>query len=106
MMKKEEVEQLITNTVTTPMNKITQNINDKVEQLVSEKLVEMQAKLDSLDYDNKNLKDKIQILEDKTNTNDKSKHEQIDITYELNKLAHMKANYNEQYTTGSIYTQT
>ncbi|KAH3706234.1 hypothetical protein DPMN_065619 [Dreissena polymorpha] len=98
MLKKEEVEQLITNTVTTLMNKIMQNINDKIDQLVSEKLVEMQAKIESLDYDNKNLKDKIQILEDKTSTNDKSIHEQIEKTYELSKLAHMKANYNEQYS--------
>ena len=98
MLKKEEVEQLITNTVTTLMNKIMQNINDKIDQLVSEKLVEMQAKIESLDYDNKNFKDKIQILEDKTSTNDKSIHEQIEKTYELSKLAHMKANYNEQYS--------
>ncbi|KAH3815022.1 hypothetical protein DPMN_143541 [Dreissena polymorpha] len=32
MLKKEEVEQLIANTVTTLMNKIMQNINDKINQ--------------------------------------------------------------------------
>ncbi|KAH3853709.1 hypothetical protein DPMN_096241 [Dreissena polymorpha] len=37
MLKKKEVEQLITNTVTTLMNKIMQHTNDKIDQLVSEK---------------------------------------------------------------------
>ncbi|KAH3897741.1 hypothetical protein DPMN_021936 [Dreissena polymorpha] len=98
MLKKEEVEQLITNIVTSLMNKIEQSMNNKIEKLVSEKLVEVQSKIESLDYDNKNLKDQIKRLKDKTSTNVKSMNEQIQKTYELSKLAHMKANYNEQYS--------
>ncbi len=58
----------------------------------------MQSKIETLEYDNKNLKDQIKRLEDNTSTNAKSMNEQIEKTYELSKLAHMKANYNEQYS--------
>ncbi|KAH3885691.1 hypothetical protein DPMN_009687 [Dreissena polymorpha] len=76
MLKKEEVEQLITNTVTSLMNKIEQNMNNKIEKLVREKLVEVQSKIESLDYEKNNLKDQFKRLEDKTSTNAKSMNEQ------------------------------
>jgi myosin heavy subunit len=98
MLKKEEIEELITSTITTFMAKIEENMNNKIEHIVSSKINEMQSKIDSLEFDNTNLKEKIQKIEDTTTSENKSLQEQVNKAYELSKLAHQKANYNEQYS--------
>ena len=98
MLRKDEVEQLITNTVTSVMHKIEQNMNKKIDQLVNEKYKEMQATIESLDFENKSLKDTLQKLENNNKTNLKSLQEQIDKTDEISRMASKKANYNEQYS--------
>ncbi|KAH3753221.1 hypothetical protein DPMN_187855 [Dreissena polymorpha] len=57
----------------------------------------MQAKIDSIDFDNKNLIEKIKQLENINEINKTTLQEQIDQTNEISKTAHTKANYNEQY---------
>ncbi|KAH3786684.1 hypothetical protein DPMN_164793 [Dreissena polymorpha] len=97
MLKQEEIEKLITSTITTIMAKIEENMNNKIEHLVSSKFNEMQSKIDSLEFDNTNLKEKLQKIEDITTSENKSLQEQVNKAYALSKLAHQKANYNEQY---------
>jgi len=58
MIKKDEVEMLITNTVINLIKKLEENTNKKIEQLINEKVNDMQTKLDSIDFDNKNLIEK------------------------------------------------
>ncbi|KAH3753918.1 hypothetical protein DPMN_188570 [Dreissena polymorpha] len=80
------------------MAKIEENMNNKIEHIVSSKINEMQSKIDSLEFDNTNLKEKIQKIEDTTTSENKSQQEQVNKAYELSKLVHQKANYNEQYS--------
>lgn len=98
MLRKDEIEQLITNAVTSLMHKMEQNMNKNIDKIVNEKCKEMQERIDSLDFENKGLKDTLQKLENNNKSNLKSLQEQIDRTDEISRMASKKANYNEQFS--------
>ena len=98
MLRKDEIEQLITNAVTSLMQKMEQNMNKNIDKIVNEKCKEMQERIDSLDFENKGLKDTLQKLENNNKSNLKSLQEQIDRTDEISRMASKKANYNEQFS--------
>ncbi|KAH3847283.1 hypothetical protein DPMN_089602 [Dreissena polymorpha] len=78
MLKKDEVEQLIMNTVTNLMKNLEHTANKKNEQMINEKVNDMQSKMDSLDFENKSLTEKIEHLEKSNEIINKSIHEQIE----------------------------
>lgn len=98
MLRKDKIEQLITNAVTSLMHKMEQNMNKNIDKIVNEKCKEMQERIDSLDFENKGLKDTLQKLENNNKSNLKSLQEQIDRTDEISRMASKKANYNEQFS--------
>jgi len=98
MLKKDEVEQLIMNTVTNLMKNLEHSTHKKIEQMINEKVNDMQSKMDSLDFENKSLREKIEHLEKTNEIKNKTINEQIEKTYGISKTAHKKANYNEQYS--------
>lgn len=94
IMKREEMEIFIKETVTKIISDLNENIDMMVEIKVTEKTKEMKEKLTEVEDENKHLKNDIISMKSQL-TNLKTKMVESE---ERSKMALSKANYNEQYS--------
>lgn len=98
ILKKDEIENLITTTISNIIDKMENRIKKSIEDKLHQKLDSLLEKVNSLEYENKLLKEKL----DDTKSN--LKEHTSDTTDKLNKCmtlareANKRANYNEQYS--------
>lgn len=94
VMKKEDIKSLITETVTTIVKEIEERLEKLVESKIREKTEELSNRLDTLVFENCELKDKLEERDQQI----KEFEERVKTAEELSKTAMKKANHNEQYS--------
>lgn len=98
VLKKEDIEKLITSTVTTICDTMERRMNETIQCKVNEKTKELSEKLDSVEMENKLLKTKIAELETVYTGKLEVLKEQTTFIENQSKEANIRSNYNEQYS--------
>lgn len=94
LLKKEDIQALIQETVKTTVKELEQNLERSIERKIKERSVELSDRLDSLVYENCELKEKIEQRDRQI----QEFEDRIKKAEELSKASMKKANYNEQYS--------
>ena len=98
MLKKDEIQALITSTITNVMEEMEKRIKADYDRKIQEKTKELQETINVLQYDNRQLTDKIEKIEENTK---KKMAELTELERDNNrrsKDALRRANQNEQYS--------
>lgn len=98
VMKKDEIESLITSTITNVMLEMEKRLKKDIDRAIREKTKDLQDRIDSLEFDNKQLSDSLK----KTQEDTVKRHKEIEEKQKENEQrameANRRANYNEQYS--------
>jgi prefoldin subunit 5 len=98
ILKKDEVENLIKTTVTNIVTSLETKLQAHVSTLVNERTKYLDDKIESLEFENNSLKEKLSDLENKTAEKLRDFEEKITKNYNASMEANKRSNYNEQYS--------
>ncbi|KAH3828884.1 hypothetical protein DPMN_130868 [Dreissena polymorpha] len=98
MIKKDEIEELIKNTVTTIMGKIEETMIKRIETEVKNISNSLKEQIASLEFENEQLKQKVDDLKSSSTKAISELQTQIEKNYDTSRDALKLANYNEQYS--------
>lgn len=98
MLKKEDIELLITNTVTQIISKLEKQIIDMVDMKIKEKCQDLQDKVDSLKYNYDTLQEELTEKYESSQRKIDALEEKLQKSEEMSREANKKANRNEQYS--------
>lgn len=98
LMKKEDIENLITTTVTNIMENLEKKMTEYINSKINGNLTDLQDKIHSLEFENADLKSKIDHMETKLDQHVEKTQKELENNKAMAKEAIKKANYNEQYS--------
>lgn len=98
LMKKEDIENLITTTVTNIMETLEKKLTSFINTKIKEETKELQDKIGSLEFENAELKSKLDQMKTKMDQHLENSQEQIEKNKLMAQEANKRANYNEQYS--------
>ncbi|KAH3727950.1 hypothetical protein DPMN_053896 [Dreissena polymorpha] len=98
MLKREELEELIKNTVSTIMKKIEESMLNQIEKEVKNRTNTFKEQIASLEFENGQLKQTIIELNSSTTKSITELETQVGKLYDTSREALKLANYNEQYS--------
>ncbi|KAH3741977.1 hypothetical protein DPMN_048707 [Dreissena polymorpha] len=98
MLKREEIEELITNSVSTIMKKIEESMLNQIEKEVKNRTNTFKEQIAGLEFENGQLKQTIVELNSSTTKSITELETQVGKLYDTSREALKLANYNEQYS--------
>ncbi|KAH3837600.1 hypothetical protein DPMN_110997 [Dreissena polymorpha] len=98
MLKREEIEELIKNTISTIMKKIEESMIKQIENEVKNGTNTFKQQIAGIEFENGQLKQKIDELKSSTTKSITELEAQVEKTYDTSREALKLANYNEQYS--------
>jgi len=103
VLTKSDVEQIVTANVSKLLKEMEARMKTELEAKLKDQTKELNEKIEALQFENNELKDKFKILEKSTEANKESAKEELAEINSLAKKAMKKANYNEQYSRKKLH---